>query len=338
MNFKNWTIDERAGQHFIVGFDGIIPPKFLIERIENSQIGGVILFKRNIINLKQLSRLINELQKAALNSRLKIPLFISIDEEGGRVSRLSPDFHCLPSAQSLAKNKEIKKIEESVSKLAKQMKKVGINLNFSPVLDLSTNPECIVIGDRSLGSNPENIGFLGKKIIGCYQSNKIAACAKHFPGIGDINVDPHHELPICEISEETLRTREIIPFKFTISSQIAYERVLTVMVGHTIYTKIDPDYVSSQSKKIITTILREQLFFQGIILTDDLDMSAISLNPNNAFRSINAGADIILICNNFENYERNFNFLCEKIKKYEVNSETEKHSLERILRIKKIVT
>ncbi|MED5578829.1 MAG: glycoside hydrolase family 3 protein [Nitrospinota bacterium] len=337
MDLKNWTTDEKAGQHFIIGFEGVSAPKFLTERIENGQIGGIILLKRNIENLRQLSDLINDLQKAALNSRLKVPLFISIDEEGGRVSRLSSDFIDLPSAQLLAKNKETKIIKELVCKLAKQMKKVGINLNFSPVLDLSTNPKCLVIGDRSLGTKPENVGRLGSEIIGYFQSNMIAACAKHFPGIGEIQVDPHYQLPICEISEETLRTRELIPFKFAIDSENDYEQVLTVMVGHTIYTKIDPDYISSQSKKIITTILREQLSFQGLVLTDDLDMGAISLSANNAFKSINAGADIALICNNFENYKRNFNFLCEKIEKCKLNPELEMESLKRILKIKQIV-
>ncbi len=338
MDIKDWTTDEKAGQHFIIGFNGISPPKFLLERIENGQISGIILFKRNIKSSEQLSRLINELQKASLNSRLKIPLFISIDEEGGRVSRLSSDFSCLPSAKSLSKYKEEKRREEAILILAKQMKKVGINLNFSPVLDLSTNPECTVIGDRSLGTNPEEVGYLGRKIISYYQSNMIGACAKHFPGIGEIRVDPHYELPICDISEAMLTSKELIPFQLAIDSKFKYERVMSVMVGHTIYTKIDPNHISSQSKKIMTKILREKLCFKGIILTDDLDMKAISLNKNNTFKSINAGADITLICNNFENYERNYQFLCKKIENFELNPEEEKKSLKRILKIKEKIT
>ncbi len=334
MDIKNWTTKEKAGQHFIIGFDGISPPKFLIERIKNGQIGGIILFKRNIKSFDQLCSLISNLQNASLKSRLKIPLFVSIDEEGGRVSRLSPDFDCLPSAQSLSKYEEEKRIKKCVVLLARQMKKVGINLNLSPVLDLSTNPECTVIGDRSFGSNPEKVGFTGRKIISYYQSNLIAACAKHFPGIGEIHVDPHHELPICDISENKLTTRELIPFKLAFDSKSNDERVLTVMVGHTIYTKIDPDHISSQSKKIMIKILREKLSFEGIVLTDDLDMNAISLSEKNAFKSINAGADIILICNNSENYEKNYQFLCKKIENLELDPETEKKSLERILRIK----
>jgi len=338
LDIKNWTTSEKAGQHFIIGFDGISPPKYLIERIENGQIGGIILFRRNIKSFVQLSSLINNLQKASLKSRLKIPLFVSIDEEGGSVSRLSSDFDSLPSAQSLAKYKEEKRIENSIFRLAKQMKKVGINLNLSPVLDLSTNPKCTVIGDRSLGSNPEKVGSIGKKIISYYQSNMIAACAKHFPGIGEIHVDPHYELPICDISEKKLTTRELIPFKLAFDSNFNYERVLTVMVGHTIYTKIDPDYISSQSKKIMTKILREKLSFKGIVLTDDLDMNAISSNEKNAFKSINAGADITLICNNFKNYEKNYQFLCKKIENLELDPETEKKSLERIIMTKEKVS
>lgn len=320
------SLDEKIGQMLLVGFDGEYINSDLSEMIQDHYIGGVILFGRNIKNKEQLKALNKNIIKVSQVN--KVPIFISTDQEGGRVSRLPGSTY--PSNLYMANhNYDLYKVGESIGN---EMKNYGFNLDFAPVLDVFSNPKNTVIGDRSFGSDPKLVSSLGISEIKGMMDAGIIPVIKHFPGHGDTYVDSHIGLPIVYKDKETLKRLELIPFQNAMKNGAP-----VVMVAHIKYPNIDKKYPASLSKEIITNLLRNDLGFNGIVITDDLEMGAIQKNysvKEAAVQSIKAGADILLFAHSKEKQLEAIDAIKESIEKGEISEERINESLRRILSLK----
>ncbi len=327
---ENMTLDEKIGQMITVGIDGTEINEQTKKLIIDKKVGGVILFKNNIIDHNQLLELINNLKDT--NSKNKVPLFISVDEEGGRVSRLPKEIKKLPSKQTIGRinDKELAcKIGETIGY---SLKSFGFNMDFAPVLDINSNDKNIVIGDRSFSSNKEIVSTLGVNEIKGFKSSGVIPVAKHFPGHGDTAVDSHYGLPIIDKTLEELKSLELVPFKRAIN-----ENVPCIMISHIMLSQIDDINPSSMSRTLINDILRKDLNFDGVIVTDDMTMGAITNNydiSKACIKSINAGADLLLVCYGYDNEIDIINNIKNEVNKGNIPIERINESVYRILSLK----
>lgn len=276
------------GKHFIVGVQGVeLTPA---ERALWKELRplGVIIFRRNISQSpqwrKDLVNLISELRSLSGRSEF----ISSIDHEGGRVHRLSPPITQFPAAQNWKDNSY-----GVGAAMGVELSSLGINLNFAPSLDVLTEPQNQVIGARAFSSNAEEVSSLGLSFLAGLESEGVLGCAKHFPGHGGTLADSHHELPSVDTTKDTLETRELLPFRHYINSG----RKL-IMTAHVVYKALDPENPATLSTKILTGILREKLGFSGAIITDALDMGALSgiSQSQVAVKFIQAGGDLFCVC------------------------------------------
>lgn len=284
-------LEQKIGQKLVVGFEGLTPPPALCQLIEESKIGGVILFKRNIDTILQLAHLCQELQSLS-----PIPLFICIDHEGGRVSRLKEPFTPFLSASILGKTGDPELALAQGRVMARELRAVEINVNLAPVLDVNTNPSNPVIGDRALGDNPEVVAKLGVKIIEGFRMEGTIATGKHFPGHGDTSLDSHYALPVADKTEEEMKRVELLPFQEAIAAGLNM-----IMTAHVLYPKLDPKFPATLSENIIQGILRQDMGFDGVVITDDMRMKALTLHfswDEALIKALEAGCDLILICTN----------------------------------------
>ncbi|HSF66735.1 MAG TPA: beta-N-acetylhexosaminidase [Nitrospiraceae bacterium] len=284
------TSREKIGQLFMVGFLGTSVTHDLASFIKEYKPGGVILFSRNLESVEQIVALTNDLQACSPHS----PLLISIDQEGGRVSRLPKDFTIFPPSDVLGRCHSSELAYAAAATIATELRAVGVNMNMAPVLDVNSNPDNPIIGDRAFGTTPDIVCELGLATAAGLQDNKIAACGKHFPGHGDTNVDSHKELPVVEASRERLEAVEFPPFRRAVAQNIA-----SLMTAHVLYRELDPELPATLSPTIITNFLRQELRYDGVVLTDDLEMRAIIDHygiEDAAVRAILAGCDVLLIC------------------------------------------
>lgn len=273
----------------MLGFEEAEATKPIIRLIKEKKIAGVILFKRNCETFSGVEKLCK-----TLHSTADYPLLIGIDEEGGRVTRLPHPFKSLPSMREIAKSYTPEETAEIAYEQGEALIKLGINLNFAPVMDVDTNPQNPIIGDRSFSSDPGVVSTYGCAYIAGLQSAGVAACAKHFPGHGDTDLDSHTALPIVRHSVERLNSAELPPFSAAIESNVA-----SIMTAHIICEALDSEFPATMSEKIVRNVLREQLGFEGVVFTDDLLMSAVKDNYDwldVVSRSVSAGCDILLIC------------------------------------------
>ena len=320
---ENMTLDEKIGQIITVGIDGYTINDKTKELIVDKKVGGIILFKDNINDSNQLLQLINNIKD--INSKNKIPLFISIDEEGGRVSRLPKKIKKLPSNEVIG-NINDKKLTYDIGKtIGYSLKSFGFNMDFAPVLDINSNPNNKVIGDRSFSSNKNIVANLGVSEINGFKSSNIISVAKHFPGHGD-------KLPIINKTLDELKEVEFVPFKNAIK-----ENVPSIMVSHILLPEIDDINPASMSKTIITDILRKDLKFDGLIVTDDMTMVAITNDfdiSEACIKSINAGADLLLICHGYETEVEVINNIKDAVDKGIISIDRINESVYRILSLK----
>jgi beta-N-acetylhexosaminidase len=327
---KNMTLDEKIGQMVVVGIDGYTIDDKTVSMIKDNHVGGFILFGKNIKSTTQMVELLNSLKQA--NGVNKTPLFLSVDEEGGRITRMPKELKRIPTNKriGLVNNKEFSYKIGSV--IGEEIGTIGFNMNYSPVLDINSNPKNPVIGDRSFGSEPELVGDLGVQTMKGLQSQNVISVVKHFPGHGDTDVDSHIGLPIINYDIERLKEFELIPFKEAINSGAD-----AVMIAHILLPKIDKDSPASLSRKIITDILREELNFDGVVITDDMTMGAIIKNYNigdAAIKSVNAGADIVLVCHGNDRKLLVINSLKSAVEDGVMSQERIDESVYRILKLK----
>ena len=284
------SLYRKVGQLVVVGFDGYTVPADLRMLAREWDLGGIVLFGRNIEAPEQVAELVFEVQQLAHD----IPLWIGVDQEGGRVARLRAPFTEWPPMASLGRLGEAALTKRFAAALADELTAVGVNLNFSPVLDIYNESADKVIGDRALSSDSNEVGRLGEVIIETLQRGGIAACAKHFPGHGSARADSHYELPVVEHSPERLREYEMSPFRNAIVADVAM-----VMTAHVLYPALDDRRMATVSKTIVDEILRGELRHQGLIVTDDLDMGAVTkfqTVEQAAVSALDAGCDTVLIC------------------------------------------
>ena len=280
----------QVGQLLVAGFAGHSVPSELRALAKEWGLGGAVLFSRNIVEPEQVAELTFELQGLSKD----VPLWVGVDQEGGRVARLRAPFTEWPAMALLGRRGDIGLTKRFAKALADELSAVGVNLDFAPVLDLYSESADPVIGDRALSSDQSIVGRLGRVIIEGLQSEGIAACAKHFPGHGDAHADSHLELPVIEHPPERLRETEMGPFRDAVDGDVA-----AVMTAHVLYPALDDKNPATLSRVIVDTILRRELGHRGLVVTDDLEMGAITASRSTeqaAVCAIAAGCDTLLVC------------------------------------------
>jgi beta-N-acetylhexosaminidase len=253
-------------------------------------LGGVILFSRNIEEPEQVAELSVDVQALAG----ELPLWVSVDQEGGRVARLRAPFTEWPPMAVLGRAGSDELAARFAAALAAELRAVGVTLDYAPVLDIHTNPKNPVIGDRALAEDADTVARLGAAIVRGLQDNGVAACGKHFPGHGDTSVDSHLELPLVEHPPDRIRRVECVPFRAAIEARVAF-----LMTAHILVPALDDEKPATLSPRIVEAMLRRELGFEGVILSDDLEMKAVAATyavPEAAVQAIAAGCDAVLIC------------------------------------------
>jgi beta-N-acetylhexosaminidase len=284
------ALRHQIGQLLIAGFTGEQIPVELRSLARDFGLGGVILFARNISEPGQVAELCYD----ASQLTAALPAWVSIDQEGGRVARLKAPFTEWPPMATLGRSGEVHLAERFARALASELRAVGITLDYAPVLDVHTNPKNPIIGDRALAETAADVSRLGSAIVRTLQAEGVAACGKHFPGHGDTSTDSHLELPLVEQPPERLREIEFAPFRAAIEADVA-----TIMTAHVLVPALDEKRPATLSKRIVTGILRTELHYGGVILSDDLEMKALASDytvAESAVLAIEAGCDGVLIC------------------------------------------
>lgn len=320
------NIKEIAGTRLMVGFNGSSLTENLKRFIRDFKIGGVILFRRNIENPKQVSAMCEDIQEYAKSQGLP-PMFISIDQEGGIVSRLSAPFTQFPKGAPAFKT--IAKTVEFAEITALELNASNINMNMAPVLDIAPKDFGSFMEKRALGATPEVVAELGLAMIKSFQNYGIIPVGKHFPGIGRTILDSHVELPVFDDTLQSLTNFDLKPFRAAIDAGLE-----AIMISHILYNQLDSVNPASLSAAIIKNLLRETLGFNGVVITDDMDMGAIMENFNYAEavqKALEATVDIILICHESEKIEQSFNLILQYT---ENNPKSANETYERIMALK----
>ncbi len=301
------TLEQKAGQVIAFGFDGVAFTPALRALIESLHPGGVVLFARNVESPRQLAQLDADLQRTVLANG-DPGLIISIDQEGGRIARLRKEngFSEFPSAQSIGASSDPTGAARQIARaMAAEMKAAGINMDLAPVLDVNNNPRNPIINDRSFGADPALVAACGVAFIETLQAEHIMAVGKHFPGHGDVTVDSHVTLPVVAHDRARLEAVELAPFKAAIRAGVA-----GIMSAHIAFPAIDPtpNLAATLSRKVMTDLLRDEMKFTGIRMTDSLEMGALQTNgypaPVAAVAALQAGADMLLFnCGHAMNHQ-----------------------------------
>ena len=330
-NVANKDLYREVGQLI---FMGISLPQLQAEEskvIQQIQPTGVIYFRRNVSNPTQLT----ELSKSIYRLCETLPL-IGIDQEGGRVARLSDPFTIFPGNHHLGKafhqTKKDSHTRSQATAMAKELRAVGINLNFTPVADIDTNPKNPIIGTRAYSSDPKAVAKLVSATVKAYREQKIISCAKHFPGHGDSDADSHLVLPTIDISRKMLIERELVPFQAAIRAGVP-----TMMTAHVIYPKIDK-VTATLSKKIIQGILRKKMGFKGVLMSDDMEMSAIASSmsiPEASVEALQAGVDMLLVCKSLELAQQVHEKIIQSLETKKLSKKRFLEALQRISKLKK---
>src|SRR4051795_13406443 len=284
------TLRREIGQLLIAGFNGHEIPPEMRAMAKEFGLGGVILFARNIAEPEQVA----EVAFDAARMVSDLPAWVSVDQEGGRVARLKAPFTEWPPMATLGRSGDVRLAERFARALAAELKAVGITLDYAPVLDIHTNSKNPVIGDRALGEKAADVARLGSAIIRTLQGAGIAACGKHFPGHGDTSTDSHFEMPLIEHSPDRLQAVELVPFKAAIAADVA-----SIMTAHILIPSLDAERPGTLSPAIVDDLLKQQLGYKGLVLSDDLEMKAISGHYDHSeatVQAIAAGCDAVLMC------------------------------------------
>lgn len=323
----NMSDADKVGQLLMIGIHGTTlndDAKFMLNEY---RVGGIILFDRNMESKDQVKTLIADINKAGKSAGLT-PLFFGIDQEGGAVARMEDQLIKVPPAEELGKTS----VEQVVS-LAKQsgaeLKDLGFNINFAPVADLG-----LTYG-RSYSTNPDEVVRYAGAVGKAYDEAGLWYSYKHFPGIGKTDVDLHADTSIVPVSKEMLLSEDTKVFVDLIKQ--SKPNTYTIMVSHAMYPQIDPDHPASLSKTIITDWLRKDMGYNGVVVTDDMDMGALAKHytfGDMAVQSILAGSDILLVCHEYEHMQEAYNGLMKAVKDGRISKERLDESVKRILLMK----
>jgi beta-N-acetylhexosaminidase len=289
-------LQERVSELIMVGFFGQELDDTLAEHIRTIKPSGLIFFRRNVASPEQVARLNRDVQRLALEE-FQRPLLLAVDQEGGTVARLTPPFSQIPDAKVLGAEGP-----EAVSRYARfsaqEMRLVGLNLNFAPVLDVNLLESAGPMERRSFGRDPARVAECGVAAITAIQQEGVMATAKHFPGLGRAQEDPHLSLPVVPATREELLQSDLVPFRDAFRAGVA-----CAMTSHILYPALDQGLPGTLSGAILTGLLRNDLGFEGVLISDDLDMGAVtSRYPPEwaALTALQAGVDLLLVCNDRE--------------------------------------
>lgn len=331
---QDLTLQEKIGQLLMVGFVGTSEvPTGMQELIREYNLGGAIYFSRNVQSPAQLTNLSMQLQQLAKESSAGLPLFVSIDQEGGIVSRLPGSATIFPGNMALGAVNDPDLVYEMGRAVAQELKALGVNINLAPVLDVNNNPANPVIGVRSYGENPELVSRLGVAYIRGLQEEGVLACGKHFPGHGDTGFDSHLALSSVPHARERLFEVEMKPFQEAIAAGLA-----SIMSAHVIFPAFEPDGVpATLSGRVLTDLLRKELGFDGLLMTDCMEMQAIAGHygpAEAAVRAIEAGVDLVLVSHTLEMQKDSYRGILEAVKMGRINEARIDESVARILKWK----
>lgn len=317
---------EKLGQMVMIGIQGTKVDDDSLYMLNQYHMGGVILFDRNMESPEQVKQLTSDLQA---QSNEKVPLFIGIDEEGGDVVRMAEKLTPPPSQKEIGATGDIEQAKTWAIKTAKSLKDMGINVNFAPVADIGSNDK------RSYSTDANTVIDFVRAATKGYQQENIIYSLKHFPGIGKGKVDSHVDSSSIDVAKEVLMTEDILPFKTIIDENEPNDYF--ILVSHLKYPALDEEYPASLSSKIMTDLLRNELGYKGIIITDDMEMGAVA--NHNDFRSIGvnavkAGADIVLVCHEYEHQQEVYLGLLDAVNSGEISQERIDESVKRIIKVK----
>lgn len=317
---------EKIGQMVMIGIQGTKVDDNSLYMLHQFHMGGVILFDRNMESPEQVKQLTSDLQS---QSNEKVPLFIGIDEEGGDVVRMAENLTPPPSQKEIGETGDIEQAKTWAIKTAKSLKDMGINVNFAPVADVGSNDK------RSYSTDANTVIDFVRAATEGYQQENIIYSLKHFPGIGKGRVDSHVDSSSIDVAKEVLMAEDIIPFKTIIDENEPNDYF--ILVSHLKYPALDEEYPASLSSKIMTDLLRYELGYKGIIITDDMEMGAVA--NHNDFRSIGvnavkAGADIVLVCHEYKHQQEVYLGLLDAVNSGEISQERIDESVKRIIKVK----
>jgi len=283
-----------AGNVIVCGFGGLEAPAAVHQWLAEEVVAGLILFQRNIASVDQAAELI---AACTAGTDPALPILVSVDQEGGRVARFREPLLQLPPMRTLAAAGDTQLTREAAEVLGRQLRAVGINLNFAPVLDVDTNPQNPVIGDRAFGRTPDVVIEHALAFADGLRGGGVLCCGKHFPGHGDTDLDSHLALPTLRHDRARLDDVELRPF------QAAAQRIPSMMTAHVVFEAVDPDVPATMSPAVIGELLREDLGFEGAVFSDDLEMKAVtdrySIGEAGVL-AIEAGCDLLLVCSDLE--------------------------------------
>lgn len=286
---------QKLGQLLMIGLDGHRltdrEKTFLVE----NNIGGVTLFGRNVQSPAQVSALTREIQELSPRTASGLPFFIGVDQEGGRVARLREPFTVWPPLRAVGAVDSPNASYNFTLALGRELAAVGINLDYAPCLDVFTNPRNTVIGDRAISDDPEVVAKHASALVRGFVKAGVVPCGKHFPGHGNTLIDSHEDLPVENATLDRLESVEFIPFRKAFKSGLDF-----VMTAHILFPNIDAQWPATLSQIFLKNVLRENLGFRGVIITDDMDMKAMAKHFDRAelpVRALEAGVDMVLYCN-----------------------------------------
>jgi beta-N-acetylhexosaminidase len=283
-----------AGQLLVVGFDGLDAPAELCRAFEAGERAGVVVFRRNLgEGAAGLERLSRTCAAFAQSSPAGLPPLIAIDEEGGRVARLGPPALRLPPMRQLARAGDPVLVERVGAAIGRELRSLGVTMNFAPVVDVDTNPDNPIIGDRAFGADPEEVVRFAAAYLRGLRAGGVASCLKHYPGHGDTLLDSHLALPTVEHDRARLDAVELVPFRRLASLADS------MMTAHVLYPALDAQRPATLSARIASELLRDEIGFEGVLFSDDLEMRAMEGHGGfgeAAVAALRAGCDLLLVC------------------------------------------
>lgn len=327
-------IRKSLGQHFFIGLKGLTllseEKKFIIE----NNVGGVVLFGRNIQSPEQVHTLCSEIASLRHQMPDKAPIFISIDQEGGRVARIKAPLTVWPPLSKLGDIDNPTVSFHVMHRIGTELKALGINLDFAPCIDVFTNPKNTVIGDRAISHEIDKVTKHASALVRGFIKADVVPCVKHFPGHGNTLIDSHEDLPIENVSLQELESTSLLPFKKAFKS-----RADLVMMAHILFPQIDPDYPATLSEIFIKKILKENCKYRGLITTDDLGMKALTKHHSTediATRALQVGVDFLLYCNDHDAPPVAMEALIHACEMRKINSDQVSANAQRIIAYKQI--
>lgn len=328
---QSLSMKHQIGQRLMVGFPGTEMTEDFISLIKEYKVGNVILFAGNIQSRQQMIRLCADIQ-TLVKQETGHDAMIGIDQEGGVVSRLPQDCTCVPGAMALASTGKPELAYEAAYMTGSQLRALGANFNLAPVLDINSNPANPVIGTRSYGDKPEMVIAYSSPTLKAYDKTGVLSCGKHFPGHGDTHVDSHLALPQVDKTMQQLWENELLPFQAAVKAGIP-----AIMTSHILFPKVDAQYPATLSKTFLTDLLRDEMGFEGLIVTDCMEMKAIQNTigtSKGAVRAMQAGADMICISHTAQRAREVVELALEMVEAGQLDTVAMQQAVDRILQAK----